>query len=98
MADIHVARRRLGDLRTHLEAIVKRDPEQEVQGIALPVLDAVIVDARSHFPDDPVVAAVADIISADTVGAAEPIRAVDALLVVNQLYATVVANTGPTIA
>jgi hypothetical protein len=38
-----------------LEPLTKRDPEQEVQGIALPVLDAVIEAARAARPDDPVV-------------------------------------------
>jgi hypothetical protein len=41
-----------------LEIPTKRDPEQEVQGIALPVLDAVIEPVRAARPDDPVVEAV----------------------------------------
>jgi hypothetical protein len=65
--------------------MAQRDPEQEVQGIALPVLDAAIEDIKSALGDDPIVRAVAGIISAETIEAGEPIRVVDALLVVEQL-------------
>jgi hypothetical protein len=76
-------------LMSTLETMVKRDPEQEVQGIALPVLDAAIEDIKAALPDDPVVAAVAGIISPETIEVGEPIRAVDALLVVEQLAAAI---------
>jgi len=69
--------------------MAKRDQEQEVQGIALPVLDAVIEEVKTAIGDDPVVIAIAGIISADTIAAGEPIRAIDALLVAEQLNAAI---------
>lgn len=79
------ARIRAWALFRTLEATAGRDPEQEVQGIALPVLDACIAAFR-EAGDDPIAAAVADVISSDAiVEGREPIRAVDAALVVQQL-------------
>ncbi|MDJ1131508.1 hypothetical protein [Streptomyces iconiensis] len=72
-----------------LERLTERDPEQEVQGIALPVLDAVIESVRVALSDDEVVDAVRGIISADQIALAEPIRAADALLVAKQLDAAI---------
>lgn len=67
---------------------LERDPEQEVQGMALPVLDAVVSQAREWRPSDPVLDRVSDVISPAAVEAGEPIRAVDALLVVDLLFST----------
>jgi hypothetical protein len=72
-----------------LETLTRRDPEQEVQGMALPVLDAVIESVRLVLPDDPVVKAVRGILSPEQVAAGEPIRAADALLVARQLDAAI---------
>lgn len=83
----YAAKRRISTLVEKLEEITSRDPEQEVQGIALPVIDAVIVEIKGLFPNDPVVAAVDDLISPRSVEYGEPVRAVDALLVVSQLEA-----------
>jgi hypothetical protein len=40
-----------------LEPMVKRDPEQEIRGVAVPVFEAALDVLRSALPDDPVVAA-----------------------------------------
>jgi hypothetical protein len=68
-----------------LEKIVTMDPEQEVMGIALPVLDATLSAARDFLPHHPVVTAAQDVISADAIAMGEPIRAIDAYLVARQL-------------
>jgi hypothetical protein len=73
-------------LKGTLENATQRDPEQEVQGIALPALDAALVYARDLLPDNPVVSQIDDLISPATVEAGEPIRAIDALLVVDVLF------------
>ncbi|MGQ0803487.1 MAG: hypothetical protein ACT4PI_06455 [Actinomycetota bacterium] len=83
------AKQRIEALLKTLETMTQRDPEQEVQGIALPVLDAVIEDAKAALGDDPVVLAVAGIISPDTIAIGDPIRAIDALLVVQQVDAAI---------
>jgi hypothetical protein len=49
----YAAKAKIITLIESLETLIKRDPEQEVQGIALPVLDAVVEHARSFLPDDP---------------------------------------------
>jgi hypothetical protein len=83
------AKARVTALIKSLETMVKKDAEQEVTGIAVPVLDAAIEDIKAALGDDPVVLAVAGVISPDTIEAGEPIRAVDALLVAEQLDAAI---------
>jgi hypothetical protein len=83
------AKQRVEALAKSLKVMADRDPEQEVQGMALPVLDAAIDDIKAALGDDPVVLAVAGIISPETIEAGEPVRAVDALLVVEQLDAAI---------
>jgi hypothetical protein len=78
-------KRKIEALVKTLKKIVERDPEQEIQGIAVPVLDAVISQVRAACPDDSVIASIQDVISADSVALGEPIRAVDMLLVAEQL-------------
>jgi hypothetical protein len=70
-----------------LETLTNQDPEQEVQGIAVPVLDAVIESVRAVLPDDRVVAAARSVLSPEQFASGEPIRAADALLVAKQLDA-----------
>jgi hypothetical protein len=77
--------RQLDALEQTLASIVAADPEQEVRGIAVPVLDAVVAEARNAICDNSALAAISDVISAETIAAGEPIRAVDALLVVSVL-------------
>jgi hypothetical protein len=72
-----------------LEPLTKRDPEQEVQGIALPVLDAVIEAACAARSDDPVVQSARGIITPEQIESGEPVRAADALLVAKQLDAAI---------
>jgi hypothetical protein len=83
------AKHKIAALVETLEALTKRDPEQEVQGIALPVLDAVIESVRAARPNDPVVEAVRGIISPEHIASGDPVRAADALLVAKQLDAAV---------
>jgi hypothetical protein len=68
-----------------LTMLVERDPEQEVQGIALPVLDAVLEATRRVCPDDTVVQAARSVISPEQIESGEPVRAADALLVAMQI-------------
>src|SRR6058998_1688884 len=83
----------ISTLRTALSKIVERDPEQEVKGMAVPVLDTVLREARHVLPpENAVLAQIQDIISPENVEAGEPIRAVDMLLVVNAIYS---ALAGP---
>ena len=80
---------RAEQLYTDLARIAERDPEQEVRGIAVPVLDARIEALREVVADDPVVSRMQDVISTETVEAGEPIRAVDALVVLGQIIAVI---------
>lgn len=72
-------------LRADLQKLIERDPEQEVRGIAIPVLEAVLEAVRESLPDDPVVRAVRELFSPQSIIEGEPIRAADALLVATQL-------------
>ena len=69
-----------------LENLTARDPEREVQGIALSVLTAVIESMRSVRPDDRIVGELGRIVSPDRLARGDPIRAADALLVARHLF------------
>lgn len=93
--DADEARARLDSLRSLLREMISRDPEQEVRGIAIPVLDAIISASRDTIPrDDAIAAVVRDIIDPVAVAAGEidEVRAVDALLVVDQLLHSIPAS------
>ncbi len=81
------AKRRVTALIRSLEKLIAQDPEQEVDGIALPVVAAAINSIKAALPDDPVVASTVEIFSADFIGAGEPVRAASMLVVAEQLDA-----------
>jgi hypothetical protein len=70
-------------LRQQLSELVDKDPEQDVRGIAIPVIDALVGEAKSFLGDDPVVARVEDVLSAEAFDGY--VRAADLLLVVRIL-------------
>jgi hypothetical protein len=69
--------------------LIRRDPEQEVQGEALTVAAATISAVKAALPDDPVVAATPDLFSPERIGDDEPLRAADLLVIAKQLGATI---------
>lgn len=81
------ARKRAWMLFRSLEQVAQRDPEQEVRGMAVPVLDACLQAFKEHVPDDPIVRAIREVLSPEAVADGEPVRAVDAALVAGQLAA-----------
>lgn len=83
------AKRRVSALIETLETLIARDPEQEVQGIAVPVLSATLEEIKSARPQDKVVASLVDLMSADFIGMGEPIRAADMLVIAKQLDAAI---------
>lgn len=72
-----------------MKALVERDPEQEVRGIALGVVDAAIAAVKEAKPDDPVVLATAELLSADMIASGDGVRAADILVVADQLSAAI---------
>lgn len=82
------AKRRVVALIETLEPMVKRDPEQEIRGVAVPVFEAALDVLKSALPHDPVVAAVVGAY-AHEIETGEPVRAVDALLVARQIDAAI---------
>lgn len=84
----YTEKRQIDALVETLKELQHRDPDQEVQGIALPVLDAVVTSLKARMPNEPVVQALADVISADMIGSGDPIRAADMLLAAKQLQAS----------
>jgi len=83
------AKRRVEALITSLRTLTQRDSEQEVQGLAVPVVAAALEAIKRSKPDDPVVAALVDLFSADFIGGGESIRAADMLVVAEQLDAAI---------
>src|SRR5690349_2978802 len=70
-----------------LQALVNSDPEQEIQGTAIPALAATFGEIRSAFPDDPVVSSIIDPLMADALG--YRIRAVDMLCIARLVDAAI---------
>lgn len=86
--NLEQARSSIEQLYKDLAVIVEQDQEQDVLGIALPVLDAVLSGVRPLIPaGHPVLDRLHDLISVETITAGEPIRATDAKLVVGQVRA-----------
>lgn len=83
------AKRRVEALIKSLGTLTARDPEQEVQGLAVPVMAAALEAIKQSKPNDPVVAALVDLSSVDVIGAGQPIRAADMLIVAEQLDAVI---------
>ncbi|MEV6281012.1 hypothetical protein [Nocardia sp. NPDC051832] len=82
--DKKLAQERAWALYEDLKRISDRDPEQEVRGIAVPVIDAVLVACKEFVQGDPAVEAIDGLITAENVEDGS-LRAVDACLVVHQL-------------
>lgn len=72
-----------------MEALIQRDPEQEICGIAIKVVDAVIAEFRAQLPNDPIVLATSELFSVDHIERGESVRAADVLVVAHQLEAVV---------
>ena len=78
----------LRQLHHDLQYLVERDPEQEVTGIALPLVDAVVSEARIRLPPESTLQRqVVELISPESCEEGNGVRAADALLVVGQLLA-----------
>jgi hypothetical protein len=81
------AKRSIQAVISSTRALIQRDPEQEIQGIALAVADAAIEAVKAAKPDDPILQSTASIYSADQIGSGDPVRAADLLFVAEQLDA-----------
>ena len=95
LSDLSLARRHLNQLHADLKAIVQDDQEQEVRGIALPVVSEAIRVAYDLLTENRVVAVTIEPFSADAIAEGEPLRAVDALVVVGQLLAALGPEPAP---
>lgn len=85
--DVKETRVAVGQLLLSLREITKKDQEQDVMGIAVPILDMVVAAAREHvLPGDPVLERLPELVSSDLSDPwGDSIRAVDALIAVEQL-------------
>jgi hypothetical protein len=93
--DLPQARRILRALKATLDGITAKDPEQEVQGIALPAVDAALSAIRGLLPNSPVLSQIDDLISPAMIEGGETVRAVDVLLVVNIMFAALPREASP---
>ncbi len=82
------AKRSVQALIEVLEPFVERDPNQDIRGIAVPLVEAGFDAVRAALPGDPVVAALV-VPCAHELETGEPVRFADALLVANQLDAAI---------
>lgn len=80
----------LRQLHTDLKSLIEHDPEQELQGPALPLADKVLREAKEALlPESTVREQVEDLISPAQVERGESLRAADVLVAVGQLLASV---------
>jgi hypothetical protein len=79
----------LRQLYRDLFLVIERDPEQEIIGIALPVVDALIAEARLEVRSahGGLAGSIVELISPTTCNDGQPVRALDTWLVVGQLVA-----------
>ena len=78
----------LRQMHGDLERLATRDPEQEVRGVALPLVDAVLSEAKMLLPEGSTLARqIVELVSPESINDGDPIRAADALLLVGQLLA-----------
>jgi hypothetical protein len=81
----------LHQLYLDLLAVIERDPEQEITGIALPVVDWILSASRDCLAErtatKALTNAMVDLISPITIRDGDPIRALDTWLVVGQVLA-----------
>lgn len=82
---VEQAHRRAMVLYNDLRKQAERDPEQEIDGMAVGVLDSLFAACRELVPDDPVVGHLAGVVTADFIGSGEPVRVVSAALAVRQI-------------
>jgi hypothetical protein len=76
------AKKRVTALIEALTTVLRQDPDLEVQGVALPVLDAVLEAIKDGAGrDNPVVQSAAAVISPEAIVSGEVVRAADALVV-----------------
>jgi hypothetical protein len=75
----------LKDLQDSLRTIVKKDPEQEVQTFAIPILDAALVGIQKLILDSSIKEKTRGLITPEIIEEGEPIRANEVLLVVDVL-------------
>jgi hypothetical protein len=72
-------------LHSDLRALAERDPEQEVRGTAELTLSSILSEARASLPTESTLRdQIVDLISPESIEAGEPVRVVDALIVVGQ--------------
>jgi hypothetical protein len=68
--------------------ITSKDPDQEVRGLAVPVIDAVVTACAQMLDEgDPVFEKIQQLFSVEAMESGEPLRAVDAQIAVGQLLA-----------
>jgi len=82
------AKRRVVALIESLELMAVKDTEQEVRGIAVPVLKATLAYLKTITPEDPVVQSLIEPYLWEAEGD-DPVRVVDALLVARQFDAAI---------
>lgn len=83
------ARRRVDALISSMQLLIRRDPEQKVQGEGLAVAAAAVSAVKAALPDDIVVDATPALFSAERIGRGEAVHAADLLVVAEQLGAAI---------
>ena len=84
--DLDAIRQSVRQLHRDLETMLS-DPDQEITGEAISIVDAAVTEALKHIPDHEIIRKVQEIISPATVAAGSPPRGAELYPIVGQLSA-----------
>ena len=89
-------RQLVAQLYADFSRLYDRDVEEEISERAMPVIDAVLSEVKRHLAaDDPILATIHDLVSAETISTGDPIRVADLLPVVGILKARLGPEPAP---
>jgi hypothetical protein len=74
-------------LHKDLETLVSKDPEQEVLGLAVGVIDVVLAMAAQATGNPSILETVQGVVTPEAIAEGEPLRAADLLVIVGQVLA-----------
>ncbi len=77
------------DFYTVLKELHQKDPEQELQGAAIVPYNQILVDAKLMMPEDPMIQALPEVITAENIENEIYPRVADTLVVVSQIWSAI---------
>ena len=77
------------DFYSVLKELHQRDPEQELQGAAIVPYNQILIDAKLMMPDDTMIQALPEVITAENIENEIYPRVADTLVVISQIWSAI---------